>query len=204
MLFFNGEFEVVLVDLPNIFILAFEINFVSIDEDHFIVVPELDEGGLHDTLANYYIIAVLVVAHGAGDPFDCALLVEYYYVVGIYVAGGTADGFAYFYVEYVFEHFYYYREVVVAVGCFCEGLGWEGNNCGEYLGQYIGVGILTLLNRIGFLTFDESYNNFNRQNKMSSSLPRIKTVQELGKHQSQHNPPPLKFRKLTLDPAENG
>ena len=137
MLFFNGEFEVVLVDLPNIFILAFEINFVSIDEDHFIVVPELDEGGLHDTLANYYIIAVLVVAHGAGDPFDCALLVENDYVVGIYVAGGTADGFTYFYVEYVFEHFYYYRGrwlLTVFVGVWAGRDIIVGNIWGNILG----------------------------------------------------------------------
>ena len=76
-----------MVDLPNIFILTFKINFVGINEGHFIIVPKLYEGGLHDTLANYYIITVLIVTHGAGDPFNCALLVEYDYVVGIYVAG---------------------------------------------------------------------------------------------------------------------
>lgn len=86
-MFFNGELEVILVDLPDIFILGFEIDFVGIDEDHFIVVPKLDEGGLHDALADYYVVAILVVAHGAGDPFDGALLVEYDYVVGICVAG---------------------------------------------------------------------------------------------------------------------
>ena len=39
---------------------------------------------------------------------------------------------------------------------------------------------------------------------MSASLPRLKTVQELNKNNSQHNPGPLKFRKLTLEPTENG
>jgi hypothetical protein len=39
---------------------------------------------------------------------------------------------------------------------------------------------------------------------MSSSLPRIKTLNELSKNGPANAPPILKFRKLTLDAGENG
>lgn len=39
---------------------------------------------------------------------------------------------------------------------------------------------------------------------MSASLPRIKTVHEINQNPLNEQPLKLKFRKLALDPSENG
>ena len=73
--------------MPDVFLLDFEIYFIGVHEYHFIVVPELDEGGLHYSFTCDYIVAILVCAHGSGEPLEVAILVEDYDVVGVDVSG---------------------------------------------------------------------------------------------------------------------
>ena len=100
--FLDSQLQIILINLPDILLLYFEINFIGIHKLHFIIIPKLNKSRLHDSFACNYIITILVCSHTSREPFYTFILIKNYYVVWIDISCWPTYGLSQSNFEYAF------------------------------------------------------------------------------------------------------